>query len=498
VLKKNGFTLVEVLGVIFLIGLLLVLAFPPIVNQLKRSTEDIDKATKELIYNSTDFYLEKNQQNYPLNNDSVFCVSLKTLVDTGELSNDLTSISTGKKIDLTKVVKVNYESNTNIDYKIVNQNECVEKITKPFYVDKTGANRPTLSPGMIPVIWDATKWVKADTYDKWYDYKIQEWANVVLVTETTRSYYMSAEPKTEIKEDDVLAHLVWIPRYKYKLFNVNSEVSSPREIEIIFEKKQTPKSAGNTNGTYLTHPAFTFGGELSGFWIGKFELTGTPTEPSIKPNYPSLKEQTTSSFFEIIKLFNNETVYGLPINTDAHMIKNMEWGAVAYLSHSKYGRIEEITINDNISFLTGDGDYVFNTNQSTTGNIYGVYDMSGGSFEYVMGGMFESGNTIINVSLSGFEQTTIDSVIMSKYIDKYNYGTTYDDQLAYDRRKLGDATGETRGWYGDSSNFVYSTNSWFERGGDNDGSVSSGPFQFHRIAGGSGIDDSSRLVIPGF
>ncbi|MDD4547715.1 MAG: type II secretion system protein [Bacilli bacterium] len=497
-MKKYGFTLTELLGVIVLIGILLVLAFPPIVNHIKRSTEDIDKATRELIYNSTDFYLEKNQQNYPLNNGSVFCISLKTLVDNGELSKDLTNVNNGKKIDLNKVVKVNYETNTNVDYNIVKENECVEKITKPFYVDKTGANRPSLNSGMIPVVWDATKWVKADIYDKWYDYKVQEWANVVLVNETTRNDYLSAKPQTEIKEEDILAHLVWIPRYKYKLFNVDSEVSSPREIEIIFEKKQSPKSNGNINGTYLTHPAFTFGEELSGFWIGKFELTGTSTEPSIKPNYPSLKEQTVSAFFEISKLFNNETVYGLPANTDAHMIKNMEWGAVTYLSHSKYGRTEEITINDNISFLTGDGDYIINTNQSATGNIYGVYDMNGGSFEYVMGGMFDSGDVTISVSSSGFDQVAIDSASMSKYIDKYAYGNTYNDQSAYDRRKLGDATGETRGWYSDSSHFVYSTSSWFERGGYNNGGITSGPFQFNRIAGGSGVDDSSRLVIPGF
>ena len=38
---------------------------------------------------------------------------------------------------------------------------------------------------------------------------------------------------------------------------------------------------------------------------------------------------------------------------DSHMIKNTEWGAVAYLSHSKYGIDGSIRINNNSSYKTG-------------------------------------------------------------------------------------------------------------------------------------------------
>ena len=81
-------------------------------------------------------------------------------------------------------------------------------------------------------------------------------------------------------------------------------------------------------------------------------------------------------------------------------MKNDEWGAVAYLSKSKYGKQnEEVWINNSSSFITGSAGNSTNANAdtgttndytstqgvkaSTTGTVYGVYDMSGGAWEYV-------------------------------------------------------------------------------------------------------------------
>ena len=79
------------------------------------------------------------------------------------------------------------------------------------------------------------------------------------------------------------------------------------------------------------------------------------------------------------------------------MMKNSELGAVTYLTQSKYGRNEnEIMINsyckdfNDYSKITGIGGNLnenkYNTEQgmnaSTTGNLYGIYDMSGGNWEW--------------------------------------------------------------------------------------------------------------------
>ena len=92
------------------------------------------------------------------------------------------------------------------------------------------------------------------------------------------------------------------------------------------------------NKTY-THSAFTFGNdEIKGFWIGKFELTGTISNITTKPNLSSIRDQSVSTFeTNIMNMKNSGNQYGFITTTDTHMIKNSEWGAVAYLSHSKYG-----------------------------------------------------------------------------------------------------------------------------------------------------------------
>ena len=80
------------------------------------------------------------------------------------------------------------------------------------------------------------------------------------------------------------------------------------------------------NKTY-THPAFTFGEEeIEGFLIGKFELTGTISDITTKPDLSSFETN-------IMNMKNSSNSYGFNTSTDTHMIKNMEWGAVAYLSN---------------------------------------------------------------------------------------------------------------------------------------------------------------------
>jgi hypothetical protein len=112
------------------------------------------------------------------------------------------------------------------------------------------------------------------------------------------------------------------------------------------------------------------GEEINGFWAGKFELTGSQSEPTTLPNEDPIRNQNVAGFFQIARQFNygiGTTNYGLTSEYDAHMMKNTEWGAVAYLSHSKYGINGEISINSSTSYYTGGGSsnaYVTNASQA--------------------------------------------------------------------------------------------------------------------------------------
>ena len=376
-------------------------------------------------------------------------------------------------------------------------------LTEDLVEDPTGANRPVLAEGMIPITYDGSNWIKADVYgayNNWYDYGNQKWANAVMVTSSTRDTYMNADVGTIVSEADVLAYYVWIPRYKYQLFNATyASGTSPQLIDVVFENGTsttgtvtcTYDTNGNetctnkSNGNYYTHPAFTFGDtELKGIWVGKFETTGSKTTPTVKPGISSLAGITVSSMYSTGLLFRSTdylTTNGVS-TADSHMMKNIEWGAVAYLKQSIYGLgITDIGINSNNSYYTGGGSgtsYKTNIGQSTTGNITGVYDMSGGAYEYVMGNY---GKT------KGSSGLTV-SGVPAEHIDIYS-GTSVSAS------HLGDALGETAGWYGDSAYFVNSSYPWFRRGvtpavGDGDG-----VFNFSDSNGGAISGGGFRVVL---
>ena len=315
--------------------------------------------------------------------------------------------------------------------------------------------KPELYQGFIPVVYDDTGNILiADENSLWYDYENHKWGNAVLVncsdTTVKNKYFdsnMNLKPDMVgqiIDMNDILQMYVWIPRYRYRLWNAENGVSDEQMINIIFESTERPKANGNKNGEYLTHPAFTFGDtELSGIWIGKFEMTGTTDLVTIKPNLKSLVNINISTMFNLSRSFSttSSSTYGLNSNeVDSHMMKNMDWCAVAYLTNSKYGRYldEDNCIESgctpwknsiNVSEIGGyqaftgcstskSNNYLEissvkkcldnydwssgGVNAATTGNIFGIYDMNGGAWEMVMGMMQnKSGNVYLTVE-SGF------------------------------------------------------------------------------------------------
>ena len=373
-----------------------------------------------------------------------------------------------------------------------------------IYTKDTIPNAPVLAEGMIPIAYDGTNWVKADTNNtdnNWYNYKNKMWANAVMVTSDKRDTYMNANNGTVIPEDDILAYYVWIPRYRYKLFNVDfTSGTSPQVIDVEFvygTSRQNDETTcqvsdtgeetcqNKTNGSWYTHPAFTMINasgnktELKGIWVGKFETTGSTTTPTVKPGVASLKGIKVANMYSAGKLFRStDYITSNGINqSDSHMMKNIEWGAVSYLKQSNYGLgITDITINS-YDFYTGGGSgtsYKTNTGQSTTGNITGVYDMSGGAYEYVMGNYRkQAGNSGLTVS-----------GVPAEHIDIYS-GTSVSAS------HLGDATGETAGWYSDSAGFVTSGGPWFNRGGYDNYAGRAGVFSFDSGNGFTG--DVSQL-----
>ena len=425
---------------------------------------------------------------------------------------------------------------------------CVDQKEEP--------NAPVLDDGMIPVVFDTASGTVVKTVSStdssWYDYSNQEWANAVLVKESgtqTRDYYKN-NSGVEVNQSDILAYYVWIPRYKYQIWSIDDNNKSGKEqtIEIVFENKNSI-STGTQVGEYLTHPAFWWdndsdgvrdeGEELSGIWVGKFETTGSASSPTILPDVSSLRSQKVSAQFTTAQLLGG-TTYGVTANADSHMMKNSEWGAAAYLSHSKYGVNREVYFNNSSSKYTGrsggnvggktpinktytaqtsttqynyygyytwDGyllDYNTNTKSSTrdltkvastTGNITGIYDMSGGVWEYVMG--YYSGASTTWGATSSSNYAGFSSAPDSKYYDDYtttNALTACNGGICY-----GHALSETNRWYNGYAFFVGASGPWLGRGGGYSDGSRAGVFGFYNDNGNAGnyYGFRSSLMVDG-
>ena len=347
------------------------------------------------------------------------------------------------------------------------------------------------------------------------------------------------------------------------------DTSKVHEIPIIFGDYNTsdandgecttPMESGSTGncavGDYMTHPAF-LSIPSTGFWVGKFETGTTLTSDynvrngdaiRIKPNVSAWREiQAANAFY---------TSYDYKRDLDSHMMKNTEWGAVAYLQHSIYGSATSVRINNNSSYITGyaanneptcgwtetneecnrqcnDGScntaYPNSVLASTTGNISGIFDMSGGAYEYVMGVMLDQNgnpmsgrNSIHNSGFNGIlscptcDNDTSGLASLTggydwpdkKYYDSYVHGI---NSQFYNNCILGDATGEmgpfanatyltqTRqisSWYTNDAWSLSNNEPWFERSAYFNQGLDAGVFSFGNLSGGNYQGESFRIIL---
>ena len=316
------------------------------------------------------------------------------------------------------------------------------------------------------------------------------------------------------------------------------------------------------------------------------------TTTSIK--YPTFQGTTYamnyinhSDAYKIARALTDDgNIYGLSNNTaNSHLMKNSEWGAVAYLSKSQYGQnTEEIKVNnanllsgnrkrtstsgksgvDSVYGVTGctsnetskesitttieaingvrkntanaNGIYVWNQktgqNASTTGTIYGIYDISGCVWErtadFVSNGnanLLEFGKSLLDeakvtYTINGNTKVvTANTGTSTKYVTIYPYSspesstidTASQNNFKNNIKIYGDAVRETTsanagtsnsGWYTSSWNSDYSYFtalhiSFFQRGGSWWNGTNAGAFAFARAAGDNTYGAGFRAVLVG-
>lgn len=291
-------------------------------------------------------------------------------------------------------------------YLIVKQNDEIHYLYSERYLFETNIpNEPVLFTEMNPVYWDSSEneVIKFTSFSPmtvnplwdeslWYDYIDTSEAGL-----SNQSKWANAKTKDG-------SYWVWIPRYVY---NIKENWGSTNDgiIDIRFVNGTSDTNAiygmdasnkfrnygdiNDSNKHWTSHPAFTFGKEeITGFWVAKFEARNWQLQVESKPGVTSWRNITQNQAFSYSRsMENNQLKYGWKKDeVDTHLTKELEWGAITYLSYSKYGtNTVAITPNLNASYSTGGGTqnaWKNNKNQSSTGNLYGIYDLVGGAAEF--------------------------------------------------------------------------------------------------------------------
>jgi hypothetical protein len=377
-------------------------------------------------------------------------------------------------------------------------------VNKPLIPSGTGINAITYS-GTTPVN------VSDPTTDTWYSYTASTLNN------TNKNWANMRTADGSI--------WVWIPRYAYKItsgyrgqgINTNTvDYYGTIDVKFLIGTSNISTDGimcfkdNSADNNYIVHPAFTFDGiELDGIWVAKYKarssvavLVDNDLSPDIVINDTSSTwfRLNISNMFKKAREMETRSIYGFSnvspsisidgVDTvkngiDTHMMKNTEWGAVAYLTTSQYG------LKHNTYSLDFGNYYKIYKNElttpyfgflSTTGNIYGVYQMTGVNEEFVSA-VYKNSNTN---SIYGLDS---EGALLKNSVDKYKdiYMTTdlYNREQTIIGRKAvyGDATTEVmveteyspgnigrEFWYRDAFFLPYSANGDFiSRGGHSNG-----------------------------
>ena len=417
-------------------------------------------------------------------------------------------------------------------------------------------NSPELMNGMTGIYWDKDGkevTVTADNQHNWYDYENQKWANA----KTQDGSYWVWIPRYAYKIESG-CYTSNAGKIKIKFLKETSNKDKDNNtINTTYPKVTADGTMQDyvvhpsfTNGSktaeQIANGAIPFGNgewdkEITGYWVAKYAagfqasttdandatkvVNGSDTivysnrkykqneytanaigqNPSSLPamSYPVFKPLTyayncisTGDAYTLSReIAKASSFYGLNSSkTDSHQMKNSEWGAVAYLAQSSYGRDKtEITINsknlnDNSKKIWAITGYAGNTangvDASTTNNMSGIFDLSGCVCEYIAS-YISNGNENISNYGGEYANTTANingyKTLSTKYVTVYPYNSSNDtytnNYSTYLEKKsetygFGDAILEisTSGannttWNEQSSWFLKKDYTFFQRGG---------------------------------
>ena len=217
---KKGFTLVELIGVIIVLGLIALIALPPILNAIRGKELEISEASKEIIYSAANLYVSDNSNSFPKTNGNTFCVTLDTLVQGDYLPDVVYDAVSGDEVPLTNMVEVKYEQDR-FSYNL--NNECVEKIIKTELIEiLLEQYNPDNTTGLVQDETNSNIYYYTGTNEEvsnnylWYGG--HHWRVVEFDTDANTLLLISQQPLTSIQP----ASTAWDTKEEYESSYINT------------------------------------------------------------------------------------------------------------------------------------------------------------------------------------------------------------------------------------------------------------------------------------
>ena len=203
-------------------------------------------------------------------------------------------------------------------------------------------NPPILNDEMTGIYWngDEEKEIEGIYDSNWYNYSEDELK--MANAKTTDGIYW-----------------VWIPRFIYR------ETEEGTQLEFVYDKSSTPTTNLLSN-VYKVQEAFSENGEITGFWIAKFQ-SNSEDSVIIKPGLTLAITDKTRATQNSEKYLNDNKLYSILPTLN-------KLNAIIILANSYDIEI----VNDLVSYAGGSTNelgYMDNVKYSSSNNIYGVYDV---------------------------------------------------------------------------------------------------------------------------
>ena len=128
-MKKNGFTLAELLGVVIILGLIIMVIASPLIGQLNKNKMKLDEVALTLLNSSAETYMNQNGANYKEINNTVYYIPVGLMVDKGILKEKFVDSYNSETLSRDSVIKATVK-NASYDFELIANPNSLNKVAQ--------------------------------------------------------------------------------------------------------------------------------------------------------------------------------------------------------------------------------------------------------------------------------------------------------------------------------------------------------------------------------